>query len=812
MRYILLMFQPAVTNGMKYTATYWGSMPFESDRRVQLYGVPEPIMSAETQDTFQGILKQYLNEDLANMNIPGLEVLVVMVNSVQKLGGRSRSLSRSTRGRSLEELGVDVDTTFAGQYKPPPDVDVGKLVGDSLERGSKKITQELKQSGDPYFENLTIIVDKESNEEDGEKTDTKKKSKSKVAIIFIVLFLILFLAVLAVVAIIFYRRKKENKHETQNILDNDADATNDYGDFYGKNAEHYELNGSVVTDPTYRGGEYDLASKQGNDEEQFYEIENMYDDEDDAGTFAGQSIHPGSNADDMSALMSVRGVEDAWITETIRTDTDHNTDHDTAALRSTAESQYGSYTSGYGGDGNSNYDGYQSQGTGYYSKQSGNDSSYTSAYTSKLAREDPRQDSYSDGENTYEEDESLTFISMASAPTVTKRDDFRRPHADMNNISAPNLFKGQSTSQKMSSASSPNLTANESHQLTNNTADNYTDESDLQSYASAPTVYLEGNDDMSLISMDSFASAPTVTAEQPIVTRAAKRNSFSNVPPHSSLAALPKINEEEEQGDSRPSVFRGDHATTSLSNEENANDMGLNKNLRAFNPSNNQSKSADREALEDGSTHIPRTTRLESIKGNQYGVSTDIMSPSDRNHNLEREELADGTMVAEDNQYGDMAYDKSNTERNQYSGGELIADRIVTTEGNQYGDMAYGKSNTERNQYSGGELIADRIVTAEDNQYEDMAYDKSTTERNQYLEGPSLEDNVMLPEGNQYGDMAYGESNTERNQYSEVTSLEDNAMLPEGNQYGDMAYGKSNTERNQYSEGTSPEDNPMFNY
>jgi len=120
MRYILLMFQPAVTNGMKYKATYWGLVPFESDRSIQLYGVPEPSMPAKTQDTFEGIVKAYLNEDLASMSIPGLEVLVVVVHTVKQLGERRRHLTGSLRDRSLEEFGVDVETTIAGQYKPPP--------------------------------------------------------------------------------------------------------------------------------------------------------------------------------------------------------------------------------------------------------------------------------------------------------------------------------------------------------------------------------------------------------------------------------------------------------------------------------------------------------------------------------------------------------------------------------------------------------------------------------------------------------------------------------------------------------------------
>ena len=71
----------------------------------------------------------------------------------------------------------------------------------------------------------------------------------------------------------------------------------------------------------------------------YYE-DDMFDEEDAGTLFAGQSIVPDLN-DGVSALQSVKGVEDGWTTETSRTG--GTTSHDSGAEKTNVQLEYDSY-------------------------------------------------------------------------------------------------------------------------------------------------------------------------------------------------------------------------------------------------------------------------------------------------------------------------------------------------------------------------------------------------------------------------------------------------------------------------------------
>ena len=223
-RYIMFNFEKFVTDQMKYRATYFGDIQFMANKSIQLAGVPSTELPQNSRQIYEGIVKEYLKKDLAVLNIPSLEVLIVEIESVIPLG-QSRSLQVLDYKRSLQYTGIEVETTVAGKYKSPPEVDFDNVLEESLERGSREITEELKESGDPYFENLAIIDvqeddDEEKKGESDEEERKKTRSKTKVGIIFGVLFLILFLVAMVIAAIIFYRRRKEKESdEKQKMLD-----------------------------------------------------------------------------------------------------------------------------------------------------------------------------------------------------------------------------------------------------------------------------------------------------------------------------------------------------------------------------------------------------------------------------------------------------------------------------------------------------------------------------------------------------------------------------------------------------------------
>ena len=122
-RFMLLPYQKHVTENMRYPATYWGFISFETQKSVQLYGAPSPQMSEDSQQTFEDIVKDHLNEDLRSYKVPGLEVLVVDIDSKSTIRD-GRSLRSKSNSRHLEDLGVSVEATITWKYVPPPDVDI----------------------------------------------------------------------------------------------------------------------------------------------------------------------------------------------------------------------------------------------------------------------------------------------------------------------------------------------------------------------------------------------------------------------------------------------------------------------------------------------------------------------------------------------------------------------------------------------------------------------------------------------------------------------------------------------------------------
>eukprot|EP00554_Chaetoceros_debilis_P014309 CAMPEP_0194124942 /NCGR_PEP_ID=MMETSP0150-20130528/59201_1 /TAXON_ID=122233 /ORGANISM="Chaetoceros debilis, Strain MM31A-1" /LENGTH=2931 /DNA_ID=CAMNT_0038818727 /DNA_START=94 /DNA_END=8886 /DNA_ORIENTATION=- len=466
-RFVLLAYQKHVTDNMKYPATYWGFISFETQNSVQLYGTPSPQMSEDSQQTFEDIVKDYLNEDLQSYKVPGLEVLVVDIDSISSISD-ARSLRSNKNSRRLEDLGVAVEATITGQFVPPPDVDIGNLIDESLERGSDDITNELKNSGDPYFKDISPIGVDDENGGGGNVggkggTDDKRK-ESKVGLILGLLFLLLFLAALVVIAIIFYRRRQEKEIDDRRDMDDGTFATNDYGDFYGKDGSTYvgsqtkrgDEYASIITDPTYRGGQYDENTLEKDKPTDYYEDEDAAEDD---GTFTGQSIVPDSHADDISALMSVRGVEDGWTTESSKKSvrdggwtTESTREDNLASVQESSRSDF-SGTDGYTSQSQSTYDGYSSQGKtdGYTSQSQSTFGEYTdqSSYRSSEGQETATDgytsqshsatDDYSVSPSEF--DESVALMSIASAPTQMRDENTVFSYGARTNLSAPTIFE-----------------------------------------------------------------------------------------------------------------------------------------------------------------------------------------------------------------------------------------------------------------------------------------------------------------------------------------------------------------------------------
>jgi hypothetical protein len=605
-RWALLNFEPYVTDEMRYKATYFGVISFSVDKSIQLSGVPSTEIPENAKDVYEGIVKDYLKNDLSALKIPALEVLVVDINSVRPLG-QSRSLEMvSWESRSLENVGIEIDTTIAGQYKPPPEADFENIVEESLKRGSREITEKLKESGNPYFENLAIIDVQEDDDEDSrgksdEEDRTKRRSKSKVGIIFGVLFLILFLVAMVIAAIIFYRRRKEKEsYEERKILDDNTVDPNDYGDFYSKEAHSIpsppsDEYASVITDPTYRGGEYDDIDRAALKNASEYYEEDMFDEED-AGTFTGQSIIPDEN-DDISCLNSVKGCEDGWTTESSKRTLETN--YETSDNYQSTDDQR------FSDNGQS---GYESHTSGHQSRHSGSFVSSASRHHSDSnSRSDNENDGYQSQGTGYvsaghysAEESSVNFMSVVSAPVVNRRNDALNAYSDSKtNVSAPTFFEGEERNMLLdkgppndagsleSNGNGPshmtagksqdvqqysNTQISSSHSL--NQDDYYDDAMETRSYTSAPTIVGKesqkrmGNaDDFSMVSIDSIASAPTVMADRPPT-----RNSQEN--PYNTLTKIEEGNEYLDMADGASELKQGSSSRDNLYNKDAHDDAG----------------------------------------------------------------------------------------------------------------------------------------------------------------------------------------------------------------------------------------------
>lgn len=424
-RFVVLLYKNTVVDNFRYPAQYWGASSFVTNAEVRVSGISaDEITEPSWSKNFATRIKDAINSDASNINVPGIKILVSMVDSVVPLdSGRTLRVGRRVRDEDLK-----VSLTIAGQYTTPPRRDdFANLIDDSINR----LLQPGRVNsifGDSLGPGVTVkpisgdntnntgggtgfggddnwigggggtgiggggigLIDDDYNDDD--TTIRTVDQSSNVGIILGVIFgLLAFLIIIIVGGMVYYKRQKKNTNtlivsDDMNTYDPSLGPSLGYtdiygqtiaqeskydGDSYGEQDDPYDENESyndsykesykesVITDPTFRGGKYPQSHKYSeipadgdrydepygdymtNDGTSYgntrsmsrdnwssndrtyddYEVENhrvanQADEEEDyeedeVGTFTGLSLKQ-SALDDVSCLMSVRGVEDTW--------------------------------------------------------------------------------------------------------------------------------------------------------------------------------------------------------------------------------------------------------------------------------------------------------------------------------------------------------------------------------------------------------------------------------------------------------------------------------------------------------------------
>jgi len=125
-----------------YEVEYVGSRAVETDSEVTLSGVPDREMGGSEQEYFAQVAKDFLNNQVVSDN-DSLQILAVTVNgqeiTADSAVGVRRRLQRANR----------INVSVKGQYKPPPKIDFGEVVEESINRDRELLKKELTSRPPP---------------------------------------------------------------------------------------------------------------------------------------------------------------------------------------------------------------------------------------------------------------------------------------------------------------------------------------------------------------------------------------------------------------------------------------------------------------------------------------------------------------------------------------------------------------------------------------------------------------------------------------------------------------------------------------
>lgn len=164
---------PSLIDVNGYQIVYIGKNAVETTNEITLSGVPDREMGQDEQEFFSKALQQFLSSQVSAdpTDEDALKIVSVTVNG--QVIDTSSTVARVGGQRRLE-ASTTINVQVKGQYKPPPVIDFGAIVEDSINADPGRMERELKspspdlqgtigESSIPndYFQQADVIGSKE---------------------------------------------------------------------------------------------------------------------------------------------------------------------------------------------------------------------------------------------------------------------------------------------------------------------------------------------------------------------------------------------------------------------------------------------------------------------------------------------------------------------------------------------------------------------------------------------------------------------------------------------------------------------------
>jgi hypothetical protein len=165
---------PSLIDVNGYKIVYVGMNAVETNNAITLSGVPGREMGEDEQAFFAKALQEFLSKQVTidPDDEDGLKIVSVTVNG-QVIETSSTGIARAGGQRRLESSNT-INVQVKGQYRPPPEIDFGAIVEDSINSDPDRVARELKNprpelqgtaDGTPimsdYFQEADVVGSKE---------------------------------------------------------------------------------------------------------------------------------------------------------------------------------------------------------------------------------------------------------------------------------------------------------------------------------------------------------------------------------------------------------------------------------------------------------------------------------------------------------------------------------------------------------------------------------------------------------------------------------------------------------------------------
>ena len=112
-----------------YIVEYVGDRAFETDSRIVLSGEPDHQMGGTEQKFFENVAQNFLSTqlELEDSDNASLSILGVSVNG-QDVMTSDLSTTDSAHRMLGQTYTNNIDVKVMGKYRPPPEIDFGKLI------------------------------------------------------------------------------------------------------------------------------------------------------------------------------------------------------------------------------------------------------------------------------------------------------------------------------------------------------------------------------------------------------------------------------------------------------------------------------------------------------------------------------------------------------------------------------------------------------------------------------------------------------------------------------------------------------------